>query len=81
MFITLRDGSGYLQCVLTDRLCQTYNALILATESSVCLWGTLAAVPEGHRVRLRYVTYLNHSVCNFRGSNEEITKIKISNIV
>nr|CAG4647750.1 EOG090X030S [Moina brachiata]SVE92907.1 EOG090X030S [Moina brachiata] len=47
MFITLRDGTGLLQCVLSDQLCQTYEAVTLSTESSVQLFGTLDPLPEG----------------------------------
>ncbi|OMJ28497.1 Asparagine-tRNA ligase, cytoplasmic [Smittium culicis] len=47
MFIVLRDGTVNLQCIMTDRLCHTYEALTLTLESTVSLFGTIKTVPEG----------------------------------
>ncbi|XP_078530987.1 asparagine--tRNA ligase, cytoplasmic isoform X1 [Lissotriton helveticus] len=47
MFIVLRDGTGFLQCVLNNELCQCYNGVVLSTESSVAVYGTLNLVPDG----------------------------------
>ncbi|KAL3123782.1 hypothetical protein niasHT_009995 [Heterodera trifolii] len=47
MFLVLRDGSGFLQCVLNGTLCQTFEALTLTTESSVCVFGQINKLPIG----------------------------------
>lgn len=45
LFITLRDGYGLLQCVLTGDLTKTYDALTLTQETSMEMWGEMWEVP------------------------------------
>lgn len=46
-FITLRDGTGLLQCVLTGDLCRSVDSPKLSVESTIAVYGRLQAVPEG----------------------------------
>ncbi|CEI99853.1 Putative Asparaginyl-trna synthetase [Rhizopus microsporus] len=47
MFVVLRDGSGYLQCVLTGRLCHSFDAITLTVESTITVYGVINELPEG----------------------------------
>ena len=47
LFVTLRDGFGYMQCVLTGQLVKTYDALTLTRETSMMIKGELAEVLPG----------------------------------
>ena len=47
IFITLSDGYGFLQCVLTGDLTKTHDALTLTQETSLEIFGEMWAVPPG----------------------------------
>lgn len=45
VFITLTDGYGYLQCVLTGDMVKTYDIMTLTLETSMSIHGEMRAVP------------------------------------
>ncbi|CAA9957202.1 cytoplasmic asparaginyl-tRNA synthetase [Pyrenophora teres f. maculata] len=47
MFVTLRDGYGYMQVILTGNLAKTYDALTLTRETSMEILGELRQIPAG----------------------------------
>lgn len=46
-FITLRDGTGFLQCVLTGELAKARQTQELTIESTVLIKGVVSKLPEG----------------------------------
>lgn len=47
VFIILRDGTGFLQAVLTGDLARSYQIVNLTLETTISLYGTIKKVPEG----------------------------------
>lgn len=60
MFILLRDGTGFLQCVFANDLCKTKNANILHTEAAITVEGQVYKIedakksPGGHELHCDY---------------------------
>ena len=61
MFLVIRDGTGYLQCVLNDKLCQTVDAVLLQTEATILVYGSLQVVLEG-----QHAPGGHELICDFR---------------
>jgi asparaginyl-tRNA synthetase len=47
IFITLRRGLNFMQCLLSGKLAKTYDALTLARETAMEIFGELWEVPAG----------------------------------
>ncbi|KAH0559355.1 hypothetical protein GP486_004131 [Trichoglossum hirsutum] len=45
VFVTLRDGTGLLQCVLTGDLVKTYDIMTLTLETTMTVYGEMWEVP------------------------------------
>lgn len=46
-FVTLRDGTGYIQCILTGDLALAKQTRELTLESTLAIKGTIKKLPEG----------------------------------
>ncbi|KAK2625996.1 hypothetical protein QTJ16_004258 [Diplocarpon rosae] len=66
-FITLIDGYGHLQCVLSGNLTKTYDALTLAQGTSLTLFGEMRKVlagqtaPDGRELHVDYFKVIGAS--------------------
>lgn len=75
IFITLKDGKGFMQCVFTGQLTKTYAAMTLTLETSMEIRGELKALPPGAHAPLNrelhadYFTIISAAV----GDKEAIT--------
>jgi len=77
MFITLRDGYGFMQVILQGQLAKTYDALTLTRETSMEILGELRQVPEGAHApngrELHADYYKIHSGWKAAGGDDAIT--------
>ncbi|KAG9508673.1 Asparagine--tRNA ligase, cytoplasmic, partial [Fragariocoptes setiger] len=47
MFVVVRDGTGYMQCVLSNTLCQAQDSQVMQTEASIRITGIIKELPAG----------------------------------
>lgn len=57
-FIDLRDGTGFIQVVLSGEMCMNYDAAILTTEASIVVYGNWVRDVDGRAKG----TYMGHEL-------------------
>ncbi|KAF2273923.1 asparaginyl-tRNA synthetase [Westerdykella ornata] len=77
MFVTLRDGYGFMQVILQGDLAKTYDALTLTRETSMEILGELREVPAGAHApnnrELHADYYVIHAGGKAAGGDDAIT--------
>ena len=81
MFLVLRDGTGYMQCVLSGKLSQTMDALELAREASVEVVGMLKEderAPGGVELRADYWKVIGKSSAELENKFNEQVAVEVA---
>ncbi|KAG5519119.1 hypothetical protein PMAC_002207 [Pneumocystis sp. 'macacae'] len=47
IFVILRDGTGYLQCIISGTIARIPDVLTLTVETTLTFYGTITALPDG----------------------------------
>lgn len=80
IFIELRDGTGYLQCLLTGPLAETWDAQMLTLETSMSIFGVISPLPEGktapdnHELAADYFQVIGKAPSGDESFSNRITK-------
>lgn len=80
IFIELRDGTGYLQCLLTGPLTETWDAQTLTLETSMSIYGVISPLPKGktapdnHELAADYFEVIGKAPSGDESFSNRITK-------
>ncbi|KAJ4397928.1 hypothetical protein N0V85_006420 [Neurospora sp. IMI 360204] len=80
-FLTLKDGYGFLQCVLpAGDLTKNYDALLFAQETALVLYGELkklpagATAPDGRELQVDYYKVLGHAPSDLDAITNKVSR-------
>jgi len=77
-FVVIRDGYGYVQCVFTGILNETYEALTLSIESTLLIKGTVVKAEKQIEITVDYWELIGSSPSQLPFNNETKRKILLN---